>query len=113
MGEVTRALLMKMCADATIESVDNLLQTSQLLGGLAKAVMEEPEAREYVNPERLIEASARCIDTIELIVEAARPPEHDLSHWEQTDLHRELVQVRNQLNKMRNTLLNLANEEGN
>jgi len=110
MGEITRALLMKMCAEATIEAVDNLLQTSQLLGGLAKAVMEEQEAADLVNPEQLIEASARCIDTIELIVEAARPPEHELSDWEQTNLHHELVQVRNQLQRMRNQLLNIPND---
>jgi len=110
MGDVARALLMKMCAEATIEAVDNLLQTSQLLGGLSKAIIEE-NIPDVINPSQLIEASARCIDTIELIVEAARPPEYELSHWENTDLHRELAQVREALAGLRENLLDIAKEE--
>jgi len=112
MGEVTRALLMRMCAEAAVEAVDSLLSTSQLLGGLAKAVIEE-DVPELCNPHQLIEASARCIDTIELIVEACRPPEHELEEWEQTDLYQNLVQVRRQLDKMRKTIIDLDIPENN
>jgi len=101
-----------MCAEAAVEAVDSLMSTSQLLGGLAKAVIEE-EVPELCNPHQLIEASARCIDTIELIVEACRPPEHELSEWESTDLYGNLQAVRKQLNKLRQTVLDLDIPENN
>ena len=110
MGDVARALLLKMCAEATIQAVGNLMETSQLLGGLANAVMEE-DIEEVINPNQLVEAAARCLDTIELIVEAARPPEYELNHWESTDLHREVSETKEALSKIRQNLLDLTKEE--
>jgi hypothetical protein len=111
MGEIAKSLLMKMCAEASVEAVNDLLHTSQLLGGLAKAIMTEPDAEGIVNPEQLIEAAARCIDAIEVIVEACRPRDHDLSEWEQTDLHNDMMDVRGKLDDLRSQLFKIPKED--
>jgi hypothetical protein len=99
-----------MSSSVCVEAVDNLMQTARLLGGLAKAMIEE-DTHDICNPQQLIEASARCVDTIELIVEAVKPDDTSMSDFERTDLGKDLKKVRKQLNKMRAEILNLTNPD--
>src|SRR5262252_5422086 len=105
MGKMSDRLLMKMISDSTVQAVSDLIDTSQFLGGLAKVIMDEGCA-EFANPQQIVEAAARCIDTVELIVEAARPSQTACGLNEKL-LNKELKRTKRKLNEMRNEILGL------
>jgi len=111
--EVSSYIVRQIVGQGLVEATGNLMDSAKILGGLAKLLMDE-EVDGTANPSQLIEAGARCIDVIELIVESTIPDDEKESYrqeWEESDTYEDLAQVRERLNRLRGKILGLTEEE--
>jgi hypothetical protein len=110
MGQYAKGLMAQVIADTAVTSVSSLMEVAQTLGGLARAVLEE-ECDDLVNPNQLVEAAARCIDTIELIVTACGPDEGQLGRWHnESRLGRDVRKTKKKLNQLREELFDVTKD---
>jgi hypothetical protein len=91
MGELARALMEHTIHHTLVELVDDTLQTSRILHNIAGALAEEPEYADIANAAQLREASVRCIDLIELVIEAATS---DMDAYRKSRVAKELESLR-------------------
>lgn len=109
MGEVGQMLVSEMIGQAMIEVVGDLMLAARGLSCVAEVIVEE---RVEISPEMILEASARCIDIVELIVKASvsqAPHEMNNERMEQfrrSSLRGDMDDLLQRLDTIRSNILN-------
>ena len=111
MGELGAQLVDAMIVNGINVIVQDSLENARGLGLLARTILSENS--EIANPQQIMEAGVRCVDVIELLVDAIAESkmkvEIDVKGLRQ--MHRELREVREALAGIREDLLGIDSEE--
>ena len=106
MGKHAKHMIGQLTASTTVQVVHDMMQNAQLLGGLATVLIDEQQT-DLANPNQLVEAAVRCIETVELIVHACEPTDVQLKDWEKSSLNRDLRKIRKKLDKIKASILEI------
>lgn len=112
MGEVSKFMVQIIVGHAMVDAMNELMSAAQSFSNVASILIEEE--LDYVNVNQVIEAAARCIDTIEVAVMSAVPAEGDsdmMAQFERSGLKKELDNTRETLDALRAQILSLAKDK--
>jgi|SRR5262252_2670180 hypothetical protein len=111
MGELGDQLVDAMVASGLATVVNDTLENARILGTLVQLIVTEES--KAANPQQVTEAAARCIDVIEILIEAVA----DAHKSELTDarglraMNRELREVRKALDTIKRDILHIGEDD--
>ena len=104
MGETAKQIVGAFIASTLIDAVSELMSASQTLAASATVIVEEE--MDHYNVNQVVEAAARCIDTVELIILAAT----NGRDFSDTEIQRDLDLFKKKLDEIRESILQMEGE---
>jgi hypothetical protein len=103
MGETGQKIVGAFIASTLVDAIGELMSAAQTLSSSAQVIIEEEMP---FNANQLVEAAARCIDTIELIIDAATSGKK----VDESPIQGDLEEFRDKLDEIRQGILQTEGE---
>jgi hypothetical protein len=94
MGELSKNLLEHAIQQSILGIIDDTMSSAKILHNLAQVLEEED--LDAANPNQLRESAVRCIDVIELLIEAATT-QPSFNDYKDSPIARDLQTLRNMI----------------